>query len=320
MEGIPGFLASEFSALYSSNVPSPDLPFGSVKALVFDVFGTVVDWRGSIIRDVEDLARRKNLRVDAAQFADAWRAGYAPTMNRVRTGELPWTKLDALHRRILDRLLVEFGLTTLSETEIVALNLVWHRLQPWPDAVGGLTPLKKKFVLAPLSNGNLSLLTDLARYTLVDVTPVTRQVRGFVEACRTQNCAVAALEVRTIDHGRGARPAIVTFADNRSAITEVDGHTFVEHVQRAFPQTFVAERFAVTDDAALDLVHLGEPAVEHGGTENLAPHTAGAIGDDGLGLEVGVFAALEFGDEIVTRAHVGDDGILESTDAGFEGV
>ena len=164
MEGIPGFLASEFSALYSSNVPSPDLPFGSVKALVFDVFGTVVDWRGSIIRDVEDLARRKNLRVDAAQFADAWRAGYAPTMNRVRTGELPWTKLDALHRRILDRLLVEFGLTTLSETEIVALNLVWHRLQPWPDAVGGLTRLKKKFVLAPLSNGNLSLLTDLARY------------------------------------------------------------------------------------------------------------------------------------------------------------
>ncbi len=145
-------------------MPSPDLPFGSVKALVFDVFGTVVDWRGSIIRDVEDLARRKNLRVDAAQFADAWRAGYAPTMNRVRTGELPWTKLDALHRRILDRLLVEFGLTTLSETEIVALNLVWHRLQPWPDAVGGLTRLKKKFVLAPLSNGNLSLLTDLARY------------------------------------------------------------------------------------------------------------------------------------------------------------
>ena len=145
-------------------MPSPDLQFGSVKALVFDVFGTVVDWRGSIIRDVEDLARRKNLRVDAAQFADAWRAGYAPTMNRVRTGELPWTKLDALHRRILDRLLVEFGLTTLSETEIVALNLVWHRLQPWPDAVGGLTRLKKKFVLAPLSNGNLSLLTDLARY------------------------------------------------------------------------------------------------------------------------------------------------------------
>ena len=145
-------------------MPSPDLQFGSVKALVFDVFGTVVDWRGSIIRDVEDLARRKNLRVDAAQFADAWRAGYAPTMNRVRTGELPWTKLDGLHRLILDRLLFEFGLTTLGETEIAALNLVWHRLQPWPDAVGGLTRLKKKFVLAPLSNGNLSLLTDLARY------------------------------------------------------------------------------------------------------------------------------------------------------------
>ena len=145
-------------------MPPSDLQFGSVKALVFDVFGTVVDWRGSVIRDVEDLARRKNLQVDAAQFADAWRAGYAPTMNRVRTGELPWTKLDGLHRLILDQILVEFGLTHLAETEIAALNLAWHRLQPWPDAVGGLTRLKKKFVLAPLSNGNLSLMTDLARY------------------------------------------------------------------------------------------------------------------------------------------------------------
>ena len=139
-------------------------PLTSVKALVFDTFGTVVDWRTSITSEVEDLARRKGLKVDGAKFADTWRAGYAPSMNRVRTGELPWTKLDRLHRMILDRLLVEFGLTGLSEAEIDALNRAWHRLRPWPDAVGGLTRLKSKFIIAPLSNGNIALMTNMAKH------------------------------------------------------------------------------------------------------------------------------------------------------------
>jgi 2-haloacid dehalogenase len=143
----------------------PDAALAAVKALVFDVFGTVVDWRTSVAREVEALAQRKRLRVDAEQFADAWRAGYAPSMNRVRTGALPWTKLDDLHRMILDKILVDFALTGLSEAEKNELNHVWHRLQPWPDAVAGLTRLKRKHVIAPLSNGNISLMTNLAKHS-----------------------------------------------------------------------------------------------------------------------------------------------------------
>jgi 2-haloacid dehalogenase len=137
----------------------------AVKALVFDVFGTVVDWRSSVAADVRQLAGRKRLTIDGEKFADAWRAGYAPSMNRVRTGELPWTKLDDLHRMTLDRLLGEFGLATLSEDERQSLNRAWHRLKPWPDTVAGLTRLKKAFIIAPLSNGNIGLMTDLAKHS-----------------------------------------------------------------------------------------------------------------------------------------------------------
>src|SRR4029077_3321442 len=133
-----------------------DARLTSVKALVFDTFGTVVDWRTSVAREVEALAKRKGGTVAGAKFADAWRAGYAPSMNRVRSGELPWTKLDVLHRMILETILGGFGLTALSEGEKDTLNRAWHRLTPWPDAVAGLTRLKKKFILAPLSNGNIS--------------------------------------------------------------------------------------------------------------------------------------------------------------------
>ena len=133
------------------------------KALVFDVFGTVVDWRTSITREVEDLARRKGFRVDAAKFADAWRAGYMPSMNRVRSGELPWTKLDDLHRMTLERVLAEFGVSGLSESDKTSLNQAWHRLDPWPDAVSALTRLKRKFIIAPLSNGNIALITNMAK-------------------------------------------------------------------------------------------------------------------------------------------------------------
>jgi 2-haloacid dehalogenase len=137
----------------------------SVKALVFDTFGTVVDWRSSVTAEVEELARRKGFSVDGAKFADAWRAGYGPSMNRVRNGELPWTKLDDLHRMTLDKILTDFGITQLTDSEKSTLNHAWHRLRPWPDAVSGLTRLKKKFIIAPLSNGNVALMTDLAKYS-----------------------------------------------------------------------------------------------------------------------------------------------------------
>ena len=138
--------------------------FSSVKALVFDVFGTVVDWRTSVAAQVEAVAKGKGVTIDGAAFADAWRAQYAPSMERVRTGQLPWTVLDDLHRMTLDRLLPEFGLRGLSEGETTALNKAWHRLRPWPDAVAGLTRLKGTFTIAPLSNGNISLMTAMSKF------------------------------------------------------------------------------------------------------------------------------------------------------------
>jgi len=136
----------------------PDL-----EALVFDVFGTVVDWRSTIIREGEALGRKKDLDVDWAAFADAWRGRYAPSMDRVRSGEIPWTNLDALHRASLEELLDEFGVVSLSEEEKDRFNEVWHCLDPWPDAVEGLTRLKERYVIAPLSNGNVALLVNMAK-------------------------------------------------------------------------------------------------------------------------------------------------------------
>jgi 2-haloacid dehalogenase len=135
-----------------------------VKALVFDVFGTVVDWHGSVAREVRALARVKGLRVNAVKFAKAWRAGYRPAMDRVLRGEAPFEKIDVIHRAILEDVLRQFKVATLTEDEKVHLNLVWHRLKPWPDTVRGLKRLKSKFVIATLSNGNTSLLVNMARH------------------------------------------------------------------------------------------------------------------------------------------------------------
>lgn len=135
----------------------------SVKALTFDVFGTVVDWRGSIIREGQLLASKKGYDVDWAQFADDWRSGYGPAMNRVRNGELPWTKIDDLHRMILDDLVEEYNLSGMTEAELMHFNEAWHRLSPWPDTVAGLNKLKTKYVITTLSNGNVSLLTHMAK-------------------------------------------------------------------------------------------------------------------------------------------------------------
>jgi len=139
------------------------MDFTAIKALTFDVFGTVVDWRRSLIREGQELGRARGLTVDWAQFADAWRGLYQPMLERVRSGDLPWTKLDDLHRMALDRLLTEFRITGLAEGEVDHLNRAWHRLDPWPDAVAGLARLKRRFVLATLSNGNVALLVDMAR-------------------------------------------------------------------------------------------------------------------------------------------------------------
>ena len=141
----------------------PMVTLNRVKAdtqvLAFDIFGTVVDWHGSIVREVQALYPH----VDANAFALAWRAGYQPAMARVRSGELGWTRIDELHRLILEGLLPQFGLTHLNEAERVHLNRVWHRLDAWPDSVAGLTRLKQRFTICSLSNGNLGLLTNMAK-------------------------------------------------------------------------------------------------------------------------------------------------------------
>lgn len=131
--------------------------------MLFDVFGTVVDWRGSIIRAGQHLGREQGFRIDWEAFADAWRAGYRPAMSRVRSGELPWTTIDGLHRMILDELLGRFGIKGLAQADIDHLNRIWHRLKPWPDARRGLARLRRGYTLATLSNGNVALLVNMAK-------------------------------------------------------------------------------------------------------------------------------------------------------------
>ena len=129
------------------------------QVLAFDVFGTVVDWYGSIQREVQALLPG----VDGGAFALAWRAGYQPAMQRVRSGELGWTLIDALHRLILDQLLDKLVIRQLTEEQKRQLNRAWHRLDPWPDALQGLARLKSRFTICTLSNGNLGLLTNMAK-------------------------------------------------------------------------------------------------------------------------------------------------------------
>lgn len=133
--------------------------FNQIKVLAFDIFGTVVDWHSSIVNELDTM----NLGVDSNQFALDWRAGYRPAMDKVLAGELPWTSIDDLHRIILDELLVKYDIQTLSENEIIHLNDVWHRLNPWQDSVEALERLKEKYIICTLSNGNIRLLVDMAK-------------------------------------------------------------------------------------------------------------------------------------------------------------
>ena len=135
-----------------------------VKAMTFDVFGTVVDWRSSIAREIKEMGQRKGFVLDWDSFADEWRSGYKPAMDKVRNGELPWTKIDTLHRMILDEMLTRHQISNMSEDEKDYLNRAWHRLDPWPDSVKGLTLLKKDHIISSLSNGNVALLVNMAKY------------------------------------------------------------------------------------------------------------------------------------------------------------
>jgi 2-haloacid dehalogenase len=168
-----------------------------VHALLFDVFGTVVDFRGSILRECRAFGRERGLRVNWAKFVDAWRAGYWPATDRVERGELPWTRADDLHRMILDELLVRFRIEGLSEQQKAHLNRVWHRLRPWPDTVRGLKRLKKRYIVATLSNGNTALLVNMAKFAGLpwDCVFSAETFRRYKPAPETYLGAVAALDL-----------------------------------------------------------------------------------------------------------------------------
>ena len=136
---------------------------GNVKALFFDVFGTLVDWRSGVAREAKTILGAQGLSLDWLALADAWRAEYQPGMEEVRSGKIPFAKLDVIHRRMLERILPRFGLEKVDEPVLAELNLAWHRLDAWPDVTPGLNRLRQRFMLGPVSNGNISLMVDLAR-------------------------------------------------------------------------------------------------------------------------------------------------------------
>jgi 2-haloacid dehalogenase len=136
----------------------------NVKAIFFDTFGSVVDWRSSLIAELSAFGAERGLAVDWTAFVDDWRGAYKPSMDRVRRREVPWTILDDLHRQSLETLVAKYGIAGLSEADLAHLTRGWHRLHPWPDAVAGLTRLKTRYIIAPLSNGNVALLVDLAKF------------------------------------------------------------------------------------------------------------------------------------------------------------
>jgi 2-haloacid dehalogenase len=136
----------------------------NVKACVFDTFGTVVDWRSSVIAEATGWGKAKGLSVNWVEFTDRWRLGYGPAMNKVRERKIPWTNLDELQRTILEELLKQYRIEGLTEEEKVNWSHVWRRLKPWTDSVEGLTRLKKKYIISPMSNGNIALMTNLAKF------------------------------------------------------------------------------------------------------------------------------------------------------------
>ena len=136
---------------------------GGVKALFFDVFGTLVDWRSGVARDAELVLEPRGFALDWLALADAWRGQYQPAMEEIRSGRLPYTKLDVLHRQMLQKILPRFGIEKIADADLNQLTLAWHRLDAWPDVQPGLAMLRRRFLVAPVSNGNIAIMNDLAR-------------------------------------------------------------------------------------------------------------------------------------------------------------
>jgi 2-haloacid dehalogenase len=170
MQATACFTAASFSQLpvvlaqqaRGTQAVKPEL--ANVKACVFDTFGTVVDWRSSVLAEATSWGKAKGLNINWVEFTDRWRLGYGSSMDKVRKGEIPWTTLDGLQRILLEDLLKQYKIEGLSEAERVEWSHVWRRLRPWPDSVEGLTRLKKKYIISPMSNGNVALMANLAKF------------------------------------------------------------------------------------------------------------------------------------------------------------
>jgi 2-haloacid dehalogenase len=182
----------------------------TVKAVLFDVFGTVVDWRGSCIAELTAFGRQKGVTADWAKLTDEWRGLYQPSMEAVRSGKRPWTILDVLHRESLDTLLTQHKITGLNEADKQHLVTIWHRLKPWPDVVQGLTLLKTRYIIGTLSNGNVGLLTRMAKnnglpWDVVLGAETSRAYKpmpeAYLRACELLNLAPAEVMLAAAHNG-----------------------------------------------------------------------------------------------------------------------
>jgi len=211
----------------------------AIKACVFDVFGTVVDWRGSIVAEGEAVWRERGVDVDWPAFADAWRNLYQPSMERVRSGREGFIKLDDLHRDNLEQVLEAFDVTSLSAADKVELNEIWHRLNPWPDVVEGLTRLKTRYIIGTMSNGNIALMVNMAKraglpWDVILGAEISRQYKPHPDSYRN---SVAAL---------GLEP---------SEVLMVAAHNsdLVAAAEQGMPGAFIARPSEHGDDQTTDL-------------------------------------------------------------------
>ena len=228
----------------------------TVKALFFDVFGTMVDWRGGIAREAEAILAPLGYRLDWLAFADAWRDEYQPAMEEVRSGRIPFSKLDVLHRRNLERILPRFSIAGVADDTLAALNLAWHRLDAWPDVPPALARLKHRYWLAPVSNGNISLMVDLARRSVLPWDAILgAEVAGdYKPKPRVYLAAAAAFDLAPAD-------CMMVAAHTRDLVAAASCGLRTGHVARPNergPGRGEAAPTAPVDVAGRDLEHLAD--------------------------------------------------------------
>lgn len=215
-----------------------------VKALFFDVFGTLVDWRSGVAREAESVLKPRGFVVDWTAFADAWRDQYQPAMEEVRSGRIPYAKLDVLHRRTLEIILPRFGLAELGDAELDELTLAWHRLDAWKDVSAGLARLRQRYLIAAVSNGNTAIMCDLARRNDLrwdailgadlarDFKPARAVYRTAVEAFNLKpvECMMCAAHGADLEAaaGNGLRTAFIARPEERPGIAETAPRTSVD--------------------------------------------------------------------------------------------